>query len=358
MKSKNIKILLVALAISFTYSGVVRGQGEDSSVAIEFTAVEITSDTTPTRTVPSGKQLKLEGIVTERSADRFTLRGYDRAETIVVLNERTKFRQVRKGLFRADVDGAANDIVRGLRLKAEGVGNSDGTLAASNIRFDEEDLRTAQALESRVDPVETQANSARSLAEANQKRLDVVEENAQRLSGQVDELSAVANAARSSAQNAQTSADQARSEANTANQRINSLDDYEVFKTVTVFFESGSAELSAEAKANIDQAIIETQGANVKGWIVAVTGYADSTGRPERNRSLSERRADAVISFLATENNVPLQRLVRSFGYGSSNPAATNDTKEGRAANRRVEIRILVNKGIASQVAQRANDQN
>jgi outer membrane protein OmpA-like peptidoglycan-associated protein len=353
MNGKNIKILLVALTISLTYSGVVRGQGEDSNVSIE-----ITSDTTPTRTVPSGKQLKIEGIVTERSADRFTLRGYDRAETIVVLSDRTKFRQVRKGLFRADVDGASSDIVRGLRLKAEGVGNSDGTLAASNIRFDEEDLRTAQALESRVDPVETQANSARALADANQKRLDVVEENAQRLSGQVDELSAVATAARSAAQNAQNSADQARSEANTANQRINSLDDYEVFKTVTVFFEPGSAELSAEAKANIDVAIIETQGANVKGWIVAVAGYADSTGGPERNRLLSERRADAVINCLVIGNDVPLQRVVRSLGYGESNPAAANDTKESRALNRRVEIRILVNKGIASQVTKSASNNN
>ena len=169
---------------------------------------------------------------------------------------------------------------------------------------------------------------------------------------------AVFAAARSAAQNAQTSADQARSEANTANQRINSLDDYEVFKTVTVFFQAGSAELSAGAKANIDQAIIETQGANVKGWIVAVAGYADSTGRPERNRSLSERRANAVINCLVIGNDVPPQRVVRSFGYGESNPAATNDTKEGRALNRRVEIRILVNKGIASQVAKSASNQN
>jgi len=351
MKSTRRTILLVAFAITLTYAGVVLGQDVN-------TAIEITSDTTPTRTIANGQHLKVEGIVTQKSDDRFTVRGYDRAETIVVPTNRTEFRQVRRGLFRADTKGAANDIVRGLRLKVEGVGNSDGALVASNIRFDEKDLRTAQALESRVDPVETQANSARALAEANQKRLDVVEENAQRLSGQVDELSAVAATARSAAQNAQTSADQARSEANTANQRINSLDDYDVFKTVTVFFEPGSAELSAEAKANIDQAIIETHGANVKGWIVAVAGYADSTGRPERNRSLSERRANAVINCLVIGNDVPLQRVVRSFGYGSSNHASTNDTKEGRALNRRVEIRILVNKGIASQVAKSASNQN
>ena len=128
------------------------------------------------------------------------------------------------------------------------------------------DLRTAQALESRVDPVETQANSARALAEANQKRLEVAEQNAQQLSGQVEELSAVADAAKAAAQNAQSSADQARSDATVANQRINALDDYEVFKTITVLFKPGSAVLSAEAKADIDQAIIEAKTASLKGW--------------------------------------------------------------------------------------------
>src|ERR1051325_3790348 len=66
---------------------------------------------------------------------------------------------VRKGLFRRDRISGPSYILRGLRLKATGRGNADGQLVANNIRFDEQDLRTAQALESRVDPVETQANA-------------------------------------------------------------------------------------------------------------------------------------------------------------------------------------------------------
>jgi outer membrane protein OmpA-like peptidoglycan-associated protein len=239
-------------------------------------------------------------------------------------------------------------ILRGLRLKAEGRGNGDGQLVAENIRFDEQDLRTAQALESRVDPVETQANSTEALAESNQKRITEAEQNAQRLSGQVEELSSVANGAEVAAKNAQATADQAKSDANTANERISGLDDYDVVRTLTVHFRPGSARLSPEAKREIDEAASTIQDENLNGWLVAVVGYADSTGKTAENRSLSERRANAVINYLVTQYNLPMRRLVQPFGYGSSSPVAANDTREGRAMNRRVELKVLVNKGISN----------
>ena len=76
------------------------------------------------------------------------------------------------------------------------------------------------------------------------------------------------------------------------------------------------------------------------------TGFADSTGNTARNRALSQRRADAVISYLVENHQIPLRRIVTPYGFGESNPVADNKTREGRAENRRVEVKVLVNKGL------------
>ena len=343
MKSKNTRILLVALAIALTCSGLVLGQ-DSAALTVEPSA----SKAPDTTVIADGKKAKATGIVINRNGDTFTIRDSRGEETTVVITDKTKIRLVRKGFFRADRSSNATEILRGLRLEAEGGTNSDGQIVARHIRFDEEDLRTAQALESRVDPVENLANSTQALAENNQQRISQAEQNAQRLSGQVDEVSSVANAATSAAKNAQSTADQAESDATTANARINALDDYEVLATIAVHFKNGSARLSPAAKAEID-AVADTVSENLNGWIVAVEGYADSTGRTARNRSLSERRAKAVTDYLVTKHGVPPYRVVQPFGFGSSDPVAANNTREGRSLNRRAEITVLVNKGISSQ---------
>lgn len=342
MKSKNKQILLVALAITLACSGLVLGQ---DSAAL---SAEPSAQKAPDTVIAFGAKTKATGIVTKRDGDTFTIRNSGGAETTVVITDKTKFRLVRKGFFRADRSSNATEILRGLRLEAEGRTNSDGQIVAKHIRFDEEDLRTAQALESRVDPVEDLAKSTQALAENNQQRTGAAEQNEQRISGQVEELSSVANAAVAAAANAQSTADQAASDATTANARINVLGDYDVLVTIAVHFKNGSARLSPEAKLEID-AVADTVSENLNGWLVAVEGYADSTGRTARNRSLSERRAKAVTDYLVTKHGVPPYRLVQPFGFGSSDPVAANNSREGRSLNRRAEIKVLVNKGINSQ---------
>ncbi len=341
MKSKNTQILLVALAITLACSGLVLGQ-DSAALTVEPSAPKAPN------TNAEGKKAKATGIVTNRNGDTFTIRDSGGAEATVVITDKTNVRLVRKGLFRADRSSNATEIVRGLRLEAEGKTNSDGQIVASHIRFEEGDLRTAQALESRVDPVEDLAKSTLTLAENNQQRIGAAEQNEQRISGQVDEVSSVANTAVAAAKNAQSAADQAESDATTANARINVLDDYEVFATIAVHFKNGSARLSPQAKAEID-AVADVVSENLNGWIVAVQGYADSTGRTARNRSLSERRAQAVSDYLVTKHGLPPYRVVQPFGFGSSDPVAENNTREGRSLNRRAEIKVLVNKGISSQ---------
>jgi len=343
-------VVLVALAIAPAFWGNAFGQEGRT------TTEENASNTSTNKTIDAGQQLSIEGIVIKRDEKEFTVRAKDRSETVVVVTYKTEIKTVRKGLFRRDRATTASEIVRGLRLSVEGKGNSEGKLVARIVRFDEQDLRTAQSLESRVEPVEVlatatqaQANTTQALAEANRQRIVTVEENAQVLSGQVDELSNVAIAARVSATKAQAAAEKAEADANSANDRISALDDYDVLRTVTVQFKSGSAALSAAAKATLDETSESIQNEKLRGWVLAIVGYADSTGNTARNRSLSQRRADAVINYLVTKRDLPMRRLVQPFGYGSSHPVAGNETRAGRAQNRRAEIRIMVNKGIVSR---------
>jgi outer membrane protein OmpA-like peptidoglycan-associated protein len=83
------------------------------------------------------------------------------------------------------------------------------------------------------------------------------------------------------------------------------------------------------------------------GYIVEVMGYCDSTGNAAMNTKLSEDRAKAVITYLVQQGGIPVRHIVAPGAMGEYGAAAPNETKAGRAENRRVEVKVLVNKGIA-----------
>lgn len=346
MRSSKTTIQLILPALILVLVSVAFGQ--------DATAPKQSQQTTSnarTRSVPDPEQFKIEGIVAKVDGNVLTLRRTDQKETVVVFTPETDFKLVRKGLFRRNQTTGPTQVLRGLRLRAEGTNNADGQLVAHKIRFDEQDLKTAQALVVRIDPVEEQANSTQALSESNRERISETEQNAKRLAGQVDELNSVAIAAGTAAKNAQETADQAQTDATAANQRISELDQYEVLQLVMVHFRAGSARLLPAAKAEIDEAVSLLQKENVKGLAIEVSGHADASGPSDRNRSLSERRAKVVIDYLVTQYNLPLPRLVQPYGYGEQNPLVDNDTALGRALNRRTEIKFLINKGIASRAS-------
>jgi len=282
--------------------------------------------------VPSGQKTKLFGIVITRQPDSFTLRDNAGVESVVVLTPLTSVTTFRKGAFRGPKTFGVSYILRGLRLEAQGTGNDQGQLIAETIKFEEKDLETAQSLAARVDPVEA-------LAKSNQEKLAAAEERERKLAQEV-----AANKA--AAAKAQASADEARKSADLAHDRINGLDDFDSIRTITVNFATGKATLGPKGKATIDQAAawVKTQDRN--GWVVAVIGYADKTGKSAANRRLSAQRADSVIDYLVKAHHLPLQRLVQPFGYGEEDKNV-DESAEGLAKSRRVEIRLLANKGIA-----------
>ena len=329
MTTRILRSIALAFGLTLALSPLAFGQPSTQSSTAPTNA-------SSARNVASGEKAKIKGVVVRRDADTFTVRDINNVDTVVRLSDRTTVKS-NGGFLRGGSNYGQTQILRGLNLEVEGRGGSNGELNAEKIRFNEADLRAARTADVRAVPLEERAT-------ATEGRLSEVEQNAQKLSGQLDELAAVSNAARGGAKAAQETADAAVAGVNATNDRISAMDDYVPQDSIAVNFRVGSAILNADAKSKLDA--IATKALNAKGYVLEVTGYADSTGNTARNRALSQNRADNVIRYLVENHQIPLRRIVTPYGFGESNPVADNKTREGRAENRRVEVKVLVNKGL------------
>src|SRR6266849_6492018 len=263
------------------------------------------------RSVPSGSKMKFQGVVISRDADTFTIRDRSRADYQVLISDNTSVKTY-GGFLRSGKKYPVTDILRGLIVEVEGRGNSQGQLVADKIRFNESDMRAAITSDTRVGPVE---------------------ENQQRIAGQMDELYAIAA--------------EARQQVAAVNNRVDALDDYDVKENVAVTFRVNSAVLSPEAKRQLDE--FAAKVANAKAYTIEVSGHTDSTGGEAKNFRLSRARAEAVVQYLAVNHKIPLRRFVTPMGYGKTEAVADNTTAAGRAQNRRVEVKMLLNRGMTQQ---------
>jgi len=154
------------------------------------------------------------------------------------------------------------------------------------------------------------------------------------------------------------SADKAQTTATAANQRVDALtntvvnlDNYKSVVETSVHFGFNKDNLTKDAKEAIDQ--LAASVASTKGYIITVEGATDSIGSSDYNYELSQRRARAVIQYLASEKSVPAYKIYL-IGLGKDKPVETNKTSEGRAKNRRVDIHLMTNTGAAAPAAQQA----
>lgn len=177
-----------------------------------------------------------------------------------------------------------------------------------------------------------------------ENRLGQAEQNSQRLSGSLEESAAISNAARGGAKAAQETADAAVAGVNATNERISALDNYETGFAATIPFKPGSAELSPEAKAKLDDAA--NKMSNARGYLVEIAGFTDGAGSPEENTALSQRRADAVVRYLVGVRKIPQQRFLLPLGLGDAQPLVPNNTPDAKARNNRVELKVLINRGL------------
>ena len=303
-------------------------------LAIAISVVSAVAQNTQLRSAVSGQKYKIKGtIVTKDDANTFVVRDSVGVDTRVVVEPNASVRS--KGGFLSNGDRyPVTALVRGTLIEVEGRGDASGNVAVTKIRFDKQDLETAQMIDVRATPTE--------------ERLTVAEQNAERISGQIDELMAISNAARGGAKAAQETADAAVAGVNATNKRITDLDDYVVQSTATVNFRVGSSVLSPDAKAQLDQ--VAATASTLKGYMIEVTGYASSEGGTKMNKSLSERREKAVREYLIDNHNISLRRFTPSYGFGELQAVADNTTREGRQQNRRVEIKLLVSRGLNQNV--------
>ncbi len=290
--------------------------------------------------IKSDQKSKISGTIVARSGDLVQVKDKKTGQLVVVsISGNTKIER-KKGkieFFRhKDMDVTA--MVPGLTIDAEGVGNAKGQLAASKITFIPDEFAIEVAEEQQITANKAAAEKAQSTA---------------------NQGVAAAGQAQTSANQAQASANQAQTSANQAgdvavmdaaavqmvNKRVSDLDGYKTVAEAGIYFPSDKAALDDPAKADLDVLAAATKG--VDGYMIEIAGYASSTGTKQLNQKLSEDRAAAVANYLLQKGNIPMRRIVVPASYGATHPAATNSDSQGRALNRRVDVKVLVNKGLA-----------
>ena len=299
---------------------------------LTFSIASVFAQDAQLRSLTAGQKYKIKGVVVSKQDDTtMIVRDTTGVDTKVMIESNASIKS--NATFGGD-RFPVTAIVRGLNLELEGVGDSSGSLTASKVRFNKSNLLTAQSIDARVAPAE--------------ERLTAAEQNAQRVSGQIDELMAISNAAKGGAKAAQDTADAAVAGVNATNKRITDLDDFVVQSTATVNFKVNSAVLSAESKSALDQ--VAASAKSLRGYVIEVTGFASAEGGTARNKALSQKRAQAVKEYLIENHDVDLRRFSDSYGFGELKAVADNTTREGREQNRRVEVKLLVSRGMNTNV--------
>jgi len=143
------------------------------------------------------------------------------------------------------------------------------------------------------------------------------------------------------------SADEAQGLANQATNRVTSLtntvanlDNYRPVVETTVHFGFDKAVLTDKARQALDE--LGQDISDAKHYIIVLDGNTDSTGPADYNYQLSQRRAAAVIQYLAQKYDVPAHKIY-VIGLGKDKPVAPNTSNTGRAKNRRVDVRLMTN---------------
>ncbi len=234
---------------------------------------------------------EIKGYISARKDDKVQVTGPDGAKTVLFISDGTEVRSS-SGLFglgRSKL--AADSLLNGLPVTAKTV-QWGGGLVASQIKVQGKDIKTATMIRTGTEQG-------------------------------FSEQTAATEALRS---------------------RVADIDQYNVKGTTNVYFDTGKWNLSQASQADLCAAA--TQANATDNALMLVVGYTDSTGDYDFNQTLSEKRASRVVNHLQQACGWKPYRMLTPTGMAEADPAADNETVEGKAQNRRVSVNILVSKSV------------
>jgi outer membrane protein OmpA-like peptidoglycan-associated protein len=280
---------------------------------------------------------KVKGMIISRTGETLIVTNQNDKVT-VLLNDDTKTKDD-TGLFGLDKNYMSSAVlIPGLKVEVEGMPDAQGRIVAKTITVDGDDLEAAEMIQAGLHPTAEQVLANEKSIAANKENIETNQQNTARNAQNIQGNQQSIEAHQKQIQESMKDID-----ANTA--RFIALSEYDVKDQATVKFEVSSSKISANDQQELQR--LAQSAVTRTGYIVEVLGYADATGTAAMNQELSEDRAKAVVAYLIQQCKVPVRHIVAPGAMGIYQPSASNETKAGRAENRRVEIKVLTNKGIA-----------
>jgi outer membrane protein OmpA-like peptidoglycan-associated protein len=280
---------------------------------------------------------QVRGMIITRTGETLIVSN-PQGRVTVVLTEGTITKDDR-GLFGLEKQQLGSTVlIPGLKVKVDGVTDDKGQVVAKTITVDGDDLETAEMIQSGLHPTAQQVAANVQTLEAHKghiagNKADIAA-NKQDIALHTQDIAAHQQKIEQNMKDIQENTD-----------RFTALSEYDTKDATTVKFDVGSSKISEKDMEQLRQVAATAVG--LKGYIIEVVGYTDATGGTAINDKLSEDRAKAVIRYLVQQGKVPIRHIVAPGAMGEYGEAASNETAAGRAENRRVEVKVLVNKGIA-----------
>ncbi|MGA8731835.1 MAG: OmpA family protein [Terracidiphilus sp.] len=287
----------------------------------------------------AGDKGKVKGEIVSRNGNEVKVQDAKSGDLAIVLvtDDTYVLRDKGSALLRRQQNMDVTAMVPGLTITVDGVGNASGQLVARKINFSPDDFAIAVAQQQQIIGNGAAASAAQKTANQGVTAAGAAQTSADQAQSSASQANATAVAAGSAAA-ASIGAVQL------VNKRVSDLDDYKTVSQAVIYYPTGKSTLDDAGKADLDK--LAALALSTDGYLIEIAGYASKPGTKDFNQQLSEDRANTVANYLRNTGNIPIRRIVAPAGYGATHPDAVNEGAKGRELNQRVEVKLIVNKGI------------